>query len=43
MVIKEFPYEFSEISHVVSGDSIAYAVYRESQDWGIAEYRFENG
>ncbi|SVB82774.1 uncharacterized protein METZ01_LOCUS235628, partial [marine metagenome] len=43
MIITEFPYEFSEISHVVSGDSIAYAVYRDNQDWGIAEYRYENG
>ena len=43
MIILEFPYEFSEISHIVSGDSIAYAVYRYNQDWGIAEYRFENG
>ena len=43
MVITEFPYEFSEISHIVSGDYIAYAVYRENQDWGLAEYRFENG
>ncbi len=43
MVVSEFPYEFSEISHIVSGDSIAYAVYRENQDWGIAEYRFEDG
>lgn len=42
MVIMEFPYEFSEISHIVSGDSIAYAVYRENQDWGLAEYRFDN-
>lgn len=42
MVVAEFPYEFSEISHIVSADSIAYAVYRENQDWGIAEYRLEN-
>ena len=43
MVVTEFPYEFSEISHIVSGDSIAYAVYRENQDWGIAEYRYKGG
>ncbi|MDP6685249.1 MAG: hypothetical protein QGH24_04840 [Candidatus Marinimicrobia bacterium] len=43
MVVKEFPYEFSEISHIASGDSIAYAVYRDNQDWGIAEYRYEDG
>jgi hypothetical protein len=43
MVITEFPYEFSEISHIVSGDSIAYAVYRDNQYWGIAEYHSEDG
>ncbi len=43
MVVTEFPYEFSEISHIVSGDSIAYAVYRDNQDWGISEYRYEGG
>ena len=43
MVISEFPYEFSEISHVVLGDTVAYAVYRDNQYWGIAEYRSEDG
>ncbi len=41
--IKKFDYDMSEIIDFAISDSVAYAVYRDNNDFGIIEFRYLNG